>query len=108
MRVDDVDAFERFDLRQVQAEGFQRALEFSCGTVRNLCPRLRPTHMQPAFIAILRSPAVHFDVDLLRQFTAQIVHMDTRAAVYKRGIFAGKQSDSQGISSRSFKSARQV
>jgi hypothetical protein len=51
---------------------------------------------------------MHVHVDLLGQFATQIIDMDAGAAIYKRWIFAGKQSDAQGISSRSFKSARQV
>jgi hypothetical protein len=46
--------------------------------------------MEVAFIEILFAPAVHFNRDLLREFAAQVVHMDTSAAVDIRRILSSK------------------
>jgi hypothetical protein len=86
MRVHDFDAFESLDLRQIQAECFERAFEFALGAIGDFRPRLGAAHMQIASIALLRTPAVNFHFDLLSEFTAQIVHVDTRAAIHLRWI----------------------
>ena len=59
--------------------------------------------MQLAFIGVLRSPAVHFDFNLLGQFPAQVIDMDARAAVHQRGIFACEHADSHSSDLRSHK-----
>ena len=87
-----------------QAEGFKRAFELAFRTVRDLAPRFSAAHMQLAFVGLLRPPAVHFDVDLAGQFSAQVVHVDAGAAVDQRRILAGEQADSQ----RLLPNARQV
>ena len=55
-------------------------------------PWLRAAHVQFALVRVLRTPAMHLDLDLLGQFAAQVIHVDARAAVHLRRIFACKQS----------------
>ena len=48
MGVADVDAFERFDLGEVEAEGFEGALELAGGAVGDLVPGLGAAYVQAA------------------------------------------------------------
>ncbi len=60
-----VDALERLDLRQVQAEGFERTFELPFRAIRDFSPRLLPAHMQIPRIRILRPPAMNLDFNFL-------------------------------------------
>ena len=70
MSVDNIDFCQFLYLREVQAEGLERRLELRLRAFCDLTPGLLATDMQVASIEILLAPAVHFDGDLLSQFTA--------------------------------------
>ena len=97
--VDDVDAAERLDLGQVQAEGLERAFELAFGAVGDFGPGLRAAHVQVALVGMLRPPAMHFDFDLSGEFAAQIIDVDSSAPVDLRGEFSREQADSHGLTS---------
>jgi hypothetical protein len=44
--------------------------------------------MQLALIGMLRPPAVNFNLDLLCQLAAQVIHVDAGSAIDLRRIFA--------------------
>ena len=70
MRVDNVDAFKRLHLGQIQAHRFKRALEFPYRTLGDLTPGLRAAHMQICLVRILRTPTMHLDLDFFGQLAA--------------------------------------
>ena len=88
MRVNEIDSFESLDLCQIQAEGLKRAFELSLGPIGNLRPWLGSAHMQVAGVRVLRSPAVHLDFDLLRQFPAQVIDVNACTPIYQWRILA--------------------
>jgi len=64
MRVDDVDSLERFDLGKVEAQGFEGSLELAFGAVGDLGPGLGAADVEIAVVRVLRTPAMHLDLDL--------------------------------------------
>jgi hypothetical protein len=46
--VDDIDAVERFDLGEIQAESLKRAFELSFGPIGDFGPRFIAAHLQLA------------------------------------------------------------
>ena len=60
-------------------------------------PRLGAAHLQIAALFVLRSPAVHFDFDVLGQFAAQIIDVYACAPIHQRGILACKQAGSHSL-----------
>ena len=61
VRVDNIDSLKRFDLRQIQTESLESALEFPLGSIGNFSPRFSAAHMQIAAIRVLWSPAMDLD-----------------------------------------------
>ena len=51
--------------------------------------------MKVALIGILLAPAVHFHLNLARQFAAQILHVYAGPAIDVRWVFPSKESNSQ-------------
>jgi hypothetical protein len=51
--------------------------------------------MEIALIRVLGAPAVHFDLYFLGQLAAEVVDMDTCAAIDLRGKLACKETDFQ-------------
>ncbi len=90
MSVDDIDSLQRLDLRQVQAKGLESSLELGFGSVGDFGPGFRAADVQVAVVGVLRPPTVDFDLDLPGQFTAQVIDVDTGAAVDLRGKLAGE------------------
>ena len=97
MGVADIDAFERLDLGEVQAEGFERALEFAGGAVGDLGPGLLPAHVETAMVGVLLAPAVDFDLDFLGELAAQVFDVDAGAAVDVGRKFFGEERCSHGV-----------
>src|SRR5208282_883691 len=85
--VDDIDAVESLDLGEVEAEGFERALEFALGTVGDLGPGFGAADVEVPVVGMLRSPAMHFHFDLAGEFAAQIIHVNSGAPIDQWGIF---------------------
>ena len=96
MGVDDIDALERLDLGEVEAEGLESALELARRAVGDLVPGLLAAHVQVALVGVLLAPAMDFDVDLLGQLAAQVIDVDAGAAVDVRRKFLGKERCSHG------------
>ena len=79
---------EGLNLRQVEAESFQSALEFAFGAVGDLSPGFGAPDVQVSLVGMLRSPAMHFDFDLAGEFAAQIINVDSCASIQLRRIFS--------------------
>ena len=83
--------FQRLDLGEVEAEGFERGLELSGGAVGDLGPGLLPADVEVADVRVLLAPAVDFDFDLLGELAAQVFDVDAGAAVDVGRIFLGEE-----------------
>jgi len=66
MCVDDVDAWQRLNLSEIQAEGFERAFKFLLRAVCDFTPGFGPAHMKIAIVGVLIAPAMDLDLNLLR------------------------------------------
>ncbi len=86
--MDDVDSLESLDLRQVEAEGLERAFEFALGPVGDFGPGLCAANVQVVLIRLLWAPAMYLDLDLLCQFAAQVIDVNAGASVHQRWVFA--------------------
>ena len=64
MGVADIDAFERLDLCEIEAESLECALELAGGAVGDLVPGLLAADVEAAEVGVLLAPAVDFDIDL--------------------------------------------
>jgi hypothetical protein len=101
MGVADVDALERLDLGEVEAEGFERALELAGGAMGDLVPGLLAAHVEAAQVRVLLAPAVDLDVDRLRELATEVVDVNAGAAVDVRRVFLGEERCSHsGVSWR--------
>jgi hypothetical protein len=54
------------------------------------------THVKAAFICVLITPAMNFDIDLPSEFATEILDVYTGSAIDVRRIFSRKQGSSQG------------
>src|ERR1700759_1507160 len=81
MRVDDVYAVERLDLREVETHGFERGREFLRLALVGLVPRLRAANVEVAIVGILIAPAVDFDFDFSGELAAEVFDVPSGAAV---------------------------
>ena len=91
MGVADIDALECLDLREVEAEGFECALELASGAVGDLVPGLLAADVKAAKVFVLFAPAVDLDVDLFGEFAAQVIDVDAGATVDVRRKLLGKE-----------------
>src|SRR5882757_10686493 len=97
MGVADIDALERLDLGEVEAEGFECALELAGGAMGDLVPGLLSAYVEAAEVCVLFAPAVDLDVDRLGELAAQIVDVNAGAAVDVRRVFLGEERCAQGL-----------
>ena len=72
-------------------------LNFLFRALGDLAPGFLAAHVQIALVALLLSPAMHFDGDFARQFAAEVLHMNAGTTIDVRGIFPGKESYAQGF-----------
>src|SRR6202000_2692800 len=93
--MDHVDSSQRLDLGQVQRKGFEGALKFLLRSIGNLLPRLLAPHLQVSLVGMLAAPAMDLHRNLARQLAAQVLHMNSGAAVDVRRVFPCEESYSQ-------------
>ena len=88
VRVNDVDALESLDLGEVEAEGLKRALELALGVVGDLGPRFFAADVEGPRVGVLLAPAMDFDFDFTSEFAAEVIDVDSGAAVDLGWVFA--------------------
>src|SRR6266702_277030 len=96
VRMHDVDGPQRYHLREIEAQSFEGRLELLLCPFSNHRPGLAASHIQVSVVNLLITPAVNFDLDLLPKLTAQVLNVNSSAAVDIRRIFACHQTNSQG------------
>ena len=96
--VDDVDAGERVDLGEVEAEGFECGFEFFGWALGDEVPRLGSADVEVGFVGVLSAPAMDFDFDLFGEFAAEVFNVDSGSAVYVGRVLACHEGCSQWCS----------
>jgi hypothetical protein len=88
--VGDVYILKGFDLSQIQTERFKRAFEFTLRAASDLAPGLGAAHVKISVVGTLIAPAMDLYFNLLRQFAAQVIHVNACAAIDVWRVLAGK------------------
>jgi hypothetical protein len=99
MRMHNINRRKLLHLRQIQTERLKRRLVLPLRPVRNLRPGLATTHMKIAFVDGLLSPAIHLNLNRLRQLPAQIFNVNSSASVNIRRVLSCHQTNSHKASS---------